>query len=79
MITLAVALSTSDNPYNPLTDFDKWFAFDEQNGYHSCSYLARIMKSSSSLSEYEQEEAKEAAIDEILRFNLTGNYIKVKG
>jgi len=28
-------LSTSDNPYDPFTQYDDWFAYDEQAGYHS--------------------------------------------
>ena len=35
-------LSTSDNPYNPFTQFREWYAFDIANGYNTCSYLARV-------------------------------------
>ena len=69
----AVALSTSDNPYNPFTDFDLWYAFDTQNGYNSCAYLARQCDAIPTLS----EEDEEKAIDRIVALNLTGNYIKV--
>ena len=72
------ALSTSDNPYNPFHEFDKWFAFDEGKGYHSSEYLARVMEDNSGLGELEQILAKNIAIEEILHYNLTGNYIKVK-
>lgn len=72
-----VALSTEDNPFNPITEFDKWYNFDERNGYHSCSYLARVARISNEMSEQDQTEAIESAIDEILHFNLTGNYKKV--
>ena len=73
----SVALSTSDNPFNPLVNFDEWYTFDEANGYHTCGYLARIAKSSLDLSEADQDEAIEEAIDEIIKYNLTGNYIKI--
>ena len=72
------ALTTTDNPYDPFTQFDKWFAFDEQHGYHTCGYLARIAKDSSDLSPSDQTFAVNQAIDEILKYNLTGNYKKVK-
>lgn len=72
-----VLLSTSDNPWNPFTNFDEWFAFDTQKGYNSLSYLARIAKTSSSLPEDEYNQAVEDAVDSICRLNLTGNYIKV--
>ena len=72
------ALSTADNPYNPFTQFDEWYAFDEGKGYHSSEYLARIAEDNTGLSEKEQILAKNLAIEEILQYNLTGNYIKVK-
>ncbi len=71
-------LTTTDNPYNPFTQFDEWFAFDERHGYHTCGYLARITKDSSDLSPEDQNYAVNQAIDEILKYNIYGNYIKVK-
>lgn len=71
------ALSTSDNPYNPFTDFDNWNAYDMQNGYNSCAYLARVVGDTSSEEENEIDENIESAIDRIVAMNLTGNYIKV--
>ena len=74
----ACMLTTLDNPYDPFTQFDDWYRFDEDNGYHSCEYLARICESSDSLSEDDQNLAIETAIDEIVQLNVTGNYKKVK-
>ena len=34
-------LSTSDNPWNPFTQFDEWNAFDLRAGYHSLQLAAR--------------------------------------
>lgn len=70
-------LTTIDNPYDPFTQFDEWYAFDEQKGYHTCSYLARIAKTSNDLSESEQAFAINIAIDEICRLNILGIYRKV--
>ena len=70
-------LTTEDNPFNPFTDFDNWYAFDVSHGYNTTSYLARIAKTSDELSELDQRLEINNAIDEILSFNLTGNYIKV--
>lgn len=72
-----VALTTSDNPYNPITQFDQWFAFDQQQGYFTCEYLARIAKTSNDLSPLDQAIAIEEAIDEIVQMNLLGTYKKV--
>lgn len=70
-------LTTADNPYNPFTQFDEWYAFDEGKGYHTCSYLARIIKTSDELSEEDQLLASEQAIAEIVQFNLLGIYKRV--
>lgn len=70
-------LTTTDNPYDPFTQFDDWYAYDERNGYHTCGYIDRISKSSSDLSPSDQIRITNEAIDEILKMNITGNYIKV--
>jgi hypothetical protein len=69
-------LTTIDNPFDPFTQFDEWYAFDEQMGYHTCSYLARITKTSDELSEEDEDFAIESAIDEIVKLNVLGIYKK---
>ena len=71
------ALSTFDNPYNPFTDFDNWNAYDMQNGYNSCAYLARVVGNTDGIDAPELEEMVENAIDRIVKLNLTGNYVKI--
>ena len=70
-------LTTVDNPNDPFTQYDAWYAFDERMGYHSTSLLARIVKTSDELSEADQSLAIEAAIDEIVRENVSGKHRKV--
>ena len=70
------AITTKDNPYNPITDFDRWYSFDTEKGYNTCSYLARIARTAD-LSDEDYEREVNRAIDEICYFNLTGNYIKI--
>ena len=72
-----VALTTTDNPYDPIDQYDDWSAFDMQMGYNTDAYIARVLKTSSELSEEEQNRDYEAAINEILSYNLTGNYKKI--
>lgn len=71
-------LSTIDNPFNPFIDFDAWNHWDRVAGYHTLAYLARIIFTSPDLSDVEQDEAIEAAIDEIIEENITGMYITVQ-
>jgi hypothetical protein len=72
------ALTTTDNPYDPIDDFVQWYLFDEQKGYHSTSYLGRIARTSEQLSDEENFEETERAIDEILKYDILGIYKKVK-
>lgn len=73
-----VALTTTDNPFDPFDEYDKWWNFDvNEKGYCTDSYIARVMKTSSELPETEQSSDWENAINEILRYNVLGNYKKV--
>lgn len=81
-----VALSTSDNPYSPITQYDEWESYDTLHGYNTAAYLARVVMVSPELSNEDQNFAIESAIDEIVGENLIGKatnnavyYIKVKG
>jgi hypothetical protein len=71
-------LTTVDNPYDPFKQFDEWYAWDESAGYHTSSFLARIVKTSDELSDADQSLAIEQAIDEIVRENVSGVYRKVQ-
>lgn len=70
-------LTTVDNPFDPFTQFDEWYAYDENAGYHTSAFLARIVKSSEELSEADQSDAIEDAIDEVVLINSLGLYRKV--
>ena len=77
MLMAACALSTIDNPFNPFDDFENWLRFDTDKGYNSCEYLARIAKTSNEFGESMYNQDIEEAIDEIVRMNTNGMYIKV--
>ena len=80
-----IALSTSDNPYSPLTDYDRWEAYDHQKGYNTAEYLARIVRTTNEYGDDTYSEDIERAIDEIVLLNLISwthegiSYIKVVG
>ena len=70
-------LTTTDNPFDPFDDFDRWRAFDKQRGYHSCEYLARVAYTSDEMSEADEIRVIEEAIDEIVELNASGVHVKV--
>lgn len=72
-----VMLTTFDNPYDPFTNFDEWFHYDLEKGYNSCSYLARVSRTSEEFTEQENNLQIEKAIDEIIQFDPFNIYKKV--
>lgn len=70
-------LTTFDNPFNPFENFEEWMMFDVAKGYNTCSYLARIARLSSDMTEKEYERENERAIDEIIRCDFLNIYKKV--
>lgn len=70
-------LTTLDNPYDPVEQFDSWLMFDVEKGYNSSSYLSRIARTSDSLSEEENEDEIERAIDEIIKYDFMDIYKKI--
>ena len=70
-------LTTVDNPYDPFTEYREWSAFDESRGYYTPQLLARVAITSSELSETDQDLALEAAIEEIVKYNVSGMHMKV--
>lgn len=74
----ACALSTIDNPFDPFDNFDEWFLYDVEKGHYSCGLLARIAKTSSALSDKENDDEIERAIDDIIKYDIENKYIKIK-
>jgi hypothetical protein len=70
-------LTTTDNPFNPFTQFDEWLIYDEMLGYYTPGLLARYTFSSAELSEADEDQAIEDAIDSIIDDNILDVYVKV--
>lgn len=70
-------LTTFDNPFDPFEQFTSWFLFDTEKGYNSCSYLARIARTSDQFTEEENDKEIERAIDEIIKYDFRNIYKKV--
>ena len=75
---MAVAITTVDNPYNPLENIDDWYDWDMRHGYSTPCLLARYMAiPSDNLPDAFNRGLKEQAIDRIVKlFPLT--YKKIK-
>ena len=65
-----VGITTTDNPYNPLTDYDRWESYDRQQGYGTSEYLARVVRTTTEFGEGTYADDIERAIDEIVALNL---------
>lgn len=75
---MSFMLSLSSNPHNPFTDYEQWKLFDRREGFDTDGFLARAISTSSDISEADQDQAEEDAIDSILKNpSFTGLYIKV--
>lgn len=70
-------LTTTDNPFNPFTQWDDWLAYDTAKGYHTLALLGRVVRTSDSLSQADQDAEEERAIDEVVTNNTIGLYKKV--
>ena len=70
-------LTTVDNPYNPFTQWDMWYAFDTQMGYNSCEYLDRVSTTSDGFTEAENDRELNRAINWIVNNDPFNVYRKV--
>jgi hypothetical protein len=70
-------ITTVDNPFDPFTQWEEWYAFDERAGYHTTAFVARVLTTSHELSEADQLLAYELAVKEIADYNVLGIYKRV--
>lgn len=75
---MSIAITTLDNPFDPIDEFDEWYRFDTDKGYNTCAYLDRVSYTSSALSDEENVTELERAIDEIIKYDFENKYVKVK-
>ena len=72
-----VAITTVDNPFDPINQFNEWFQYDNDHNYGTCSYLARIAHTNDALPDKTNDEEVERAIDEIIANDFLNIYKKV--
>ena len=69
-------LTTYDNPYSPFDQFDLWLQYDIEMGYQTCERLGKIIQIEDGMSDKEKEEAMDYAIDEIIKYDDLGIYVR---
>ena len=72
------AITTKDNPYSPFTDFNLWYQYDYAHGYGTAEKLARYSSYSDGLSPEMNAMSDEEAIDQIIKDDPLGIYIKLR-
>ena len=70
------ALTTVDNPYSYFRNNDEWQAYENATGLRATSMLGRFAYTSDQLSVEENEAEIERAIDEIIKYDPTGTFLK---
>ena len=72
-----VTVTTTDNPFNPFDDFINWHLFDTEKGYYTSSKLARLTNLKEEMTQIEENEEVERAVDELIKIDPLDIYIKV--
>ena len=72
-----VNITTIDNPFNPFDDFNSWFMFDIEKGYYTSSTIARLANLTDDMTEKEETDEIERAIDRLIEIDPLNIYIKV--
>lgn len=70
-------LTTTDNPFSPVTQYDEWLTWDMSH-YNTNALLARVVRTSSELTDVDKLLAINEAIDEIVEENVSGVHTKVR-
>lgn len=75
-------LTTIDNPFNPFTQYDEWYAWDERDARKmdrpTCiGYFDRLAALSDEISDKEFTQVSNDIVDEIVALNLSGKFARI--
>ena len=66
-----IALTTTDNPYDPITDYDQWYRFDSiEHSYGTQEYLDRVSHPTTEMGDEIYISDIEKEIDEAVKLDL---------
>ena len=71
-------LTTTDNPFSPVDQYDAWLTWDMAHGYGSNMLLARVAYISDDMSDADRFQIIQDGIDEIVTENVSGVHTKVR-
>lgn len=74
---MATLVSTTDNPYNPWTQYELWSKMDASLGYHTPQYVARLYHLADPEQQYQEDWMREQVHQDIVEQNITGTYVLV--
>lgn len=77
MVKRTVMLTTVDNPFDPMNQFEDWYIYDARAGHNTCSLMARLGQTSDSLPESVNDQENERIIDEIIADDPFKKYKKL--
>lgn len=66
-------LTTTDNPYNPFTQWLRWYYEDQRLGHDTPGLLARLASACDSI----DDEADESAMRDVVKYNFSGKHVMV--
>ena len=74
-----IAITTIDNPFDPIDDFNNWFLFDVEKGYYTCNKLARLADAFEfdGMTQVEEDQQVEKAINRLIELDHLDIYKKV--
>ena len=69
--------TTKDNPFDPFEEYDEWNRFDQDQGYNTQSYLARLVVLPEEPTPNEINDAINDAVDKIILNDVLDIYVRV--
>ncbi len=70
-------VTTTDNPWNPITEFGKWYQWEIHAGYNTLAYVGKFLILYSDMPDKIYDEEVERVCDEIVKSCPLQNYKKV--
>lgn len=71
-------LTTTDNPFDPFDQYDEWEVWDAAHQYHTPSLIARLDRTSTEESEFDQHRGLALTMNEIVDAKYYGPYKTVE-